>query len=425
MVSSKLPTGRLARVASLAKLGLRTGASLIASKDGQGAADQAALVLGQMRGLAAKLGQMAGYVDGFVPEAHRESYEKALGQLQAATPHSAPAAVQATLESEFGGTASALFAEFEITPFASASIGQVHRARLHDGRAVAVKVQHPGVAEAVDSDLQNAHILPALIGKLAGRAFDTRAVFEEVAQRFRDELDYEKEAAQQEWFRAFHANDPLIRIPRVVTERSARRVLTTELAEGVHLDVASQASEALRRRYCEVLWRFVQRGNLIGERFNADPHPGNYLFQPDGGVVFLDFGCVQPLAPTVAAAARAMHVAAARHDEPGFRQAAVRLLGTEGGAYEQWMLEHSRQSFAPLLRSPFRVDRPYVVSLVEAIPAMKRQLFAGDGSFRMLPPTLALLMRLQFGFYSVLARLDAQVDYAAVDRSFLPELADP
>ena len=152
-------------------------------------------------------------------------------------------------------------------------------------------------------------------------------------QRVREELDYTLEAERQEFFVRLHAGDPHIDIPRVVRSRSSRRVLTTTLKTGVSLEQASTAPEALRRSYAETLWRFVFKGNLVGGLFNADPHPGNYLFQPDGRIVFLDFGCVQPISDQHRAAARTAHHAALRRDEAGFRTSMRRLLGTSGGAY--------------------------------------------------------------------------------------------
>ena len=172
-----LPVGRLSRLSKLARVGLRTGASLLLSRDSVAAAKQAAEVLGRLRGLAAKVGQMASYVDGFVPEAQRETYELALRGLQAAAPRSATPAIRALVESELGAPIDRLFAEWSDEPCASASIGQVHRARLFDGRSVAVKVQHPGIDRAIDADLKNASMLEGLVGALGPKALDSRRMY--------------------------------------------------------------------------------------------------------------------------------------------------------------------------------------------------------------------------------------------------------
>jgi predicted unusual protein kinase regulating ubiquinone biosynthesis (AarF/ABC1/UbiB family) len=415
-----LPTGRLGRVVRLAGVGARAGAGLLLSK-GDGAADYAAEVLGTLRGLAAKVGQTLSYVDGLVPEAQRETYERALGKLRDATVRSAPEAVRRVVEEELGAPVAELFRSFDEQPFASASIGQVHRALLPDGRAVAVKVQHPGIAGAIESDLQNAGVLEGLVTTLGPKGMNAKAAYDEVAARFREELDYELEAERQSLFARLHAGDPTIRVPAVIRERSSRRVLTSELVEGLSFEAATARTEDERRAWAETLWRFVFKGNLVGAMFNADPHPGNYLFGPDGRVTFLDFGCVQPISDDRLPTARAMHLAALARDERAFAEAAALLLGTHGGEYGTRAVAYSRRCFEPMFGSPFHLTREYTTSLVNDVKALKRSFWAKDKSFVMLPPAMLLLNRLQFGFYSVLARFDVRVDYAAVERAFLHE----
>jgi len=414
-----LPTGRLSRFTRLVGLSARTSASLLLSRDGGAAAEAAAEVLGNLRGLAAKLGQMASYVDGMVPEAHRAAYETALKKLRSAAPSSSSDAIRAVIESELGAPIDRLFAEWEAEPFASASIGQVHRARLADGALVAVKVQHPGIERAVESDLDNASVLQNIAELVVPRGANLKAVFEEIRARFREELDYGLEAERQTAFRELHAGNAKIRIPRVVSERSARRVLTTELMTGFSLDEAALRPEEERRAHAHTLWEFVFKGTLLFGLFNADPHPGNYLFQDDGTVVFLDFGCVQPIDPEKQLRARAMHSAAISGDEPAFRERARLLLGTRGGSYEQAALAYVRRCFEPLFGSPYRIDSAYVTEIVLAVRELKREIFAKDKSFVPLGRGMAFMNRLQFGFYSVLARLDVEADYASVERRFL------
>lgn len=419
--NSTLPTGRLSRLTRLVGLSARTSASLLLSRDGEAAARVAAEVLGNLRGLAAKIGQMASYVDGVVPEAHRAAYEAALKKLRSAAPSSSPEAVRALIETELGAPVDRLFSEFEAQPFASASIGQVHRARLADGSPVAVKVQHPGVDRAVESDLDNAGMVQDLAELVVPKGADLKTVFEEIRARFREELDYRLEAERQTAFRELHAGNPRIRIPRVVLERSARRVITTELMSGVSLDEAALRPEAERRAHAETLWEFVFKGTLLFGLFNADPHPGNYLFQEDGAVVFLDFGCVQPIDPDKQLRARAMHSAAIARNEDAFRDRARLLLGTRGGSYERAVLPYVRRCFEPLFGSPYRIEPSYVTEVVLAVRELKREVFAKDRSFVPLGRGMVFMNRLQFGFYSVLARLDVAADYASVERRFLTE----
>lgn len=396
---------------------------MLLSRGVEDAAERAAEVLGNLRGLAAKLGQTASYVDGIVPSEQRPAFEKALGRLQRATVTSSPTAIRSLLEAELGAPASELFAELETEPVASASIGQVLRGRLHDGRAVAVKVQHPGIDRAIESDLENVGMLEGLIALTGPRGLEPGAILNEVKRRFREELDYRLEADHQEAFRRLHADDETIRVPAVVRERSAKRVLTSEWVSGASLEEAAGASSELRRKYAEVLWRFVFRGNLVGGRFNADPHPGNYLFHPDGSVTFLDFGCVQPIPEPLRRAAVDMHRASITRDEHAFAQGVQRMLGTRGGSYERATVRYVRRCFEPLFGSPFTVDHDYAASLFREARDLKKEMYAKDGSFVAPPPHLALMNRLQFGFYSVLARLDVTVDYAEVERAFLDEAA--
>lgn len=418
-----VPTGRLGRLAKLVGVGARTGASLLFSKDGAGAAEHAAEVLGSLRGLAAKVGQMASYVDGFLPDQHREAYSRALSSLQAAAPRSSFAAIRSVIERELAMPVDEAFAELEPEPFASASIGQVYRARLHDGRRVAVKVQHPGIDRAIEADLSNASVMQGVVGMLAPKSLDVKGIYEVVRARFREELDYELEADRQEWFARLHEGDPAIRIPAIVRERSAKRVLTSELADGRPLTEIIGDSEDRRREYVETMWRFVFRGILVGGMFNADPHPGNYVFG-DGHVVFLDFGCVQPVEGDVLRCARQMHRSAIAHDEQGFRRACAGMLGTKGGAYEDAVLGYTRRGFSPLFDSPYRIRPEFVASNVKEIQGLKSLMFKRDDSVVGMPPALLFMNRLQFGFFSVLAKLDVEVDYAAIERRLLAAVAE-
>ena len=415
----KIPEGRVGRFVRLAGLGARTSASLLFSKGGENAAERAAQVLGTLRGVAAKVGQMASYVDGIVPEGQREAYENALRKLRDQAPTSTSAEIRALVEAELGAPIAALFRDWEDEPVASASIGQVHRARLADGRVVAVKVQHTGIAKAMESDLENAGMLESVVGGMVGKGVNSRGLLNEIKTRFREELDYRLEARRQTEFAQLFQGDPQIFVPAVIAERSSSRVLTTEFVTGFDLDEAATRSEGERRAYAEALWRFVFKGNLVGGMFNADPHPGNYIFQSDGRIAFLDFGCVQPIHGGRLGPARALHRAAVERDDPGFAQQVRVIMETRGGLYEQLAIAYSRRCFEPLFASPYRITREFVRKLVVEIGEMKQVMFKKGGNFVPLPEGMVFMNRLQFGFYSVLARLDVEVDYAAVERAFM------
>ncbi|MBL8612726.1 MAG: AarF/ABC1/UbiB kinase family protein [Myxococcales bacterium] len=419
----KLPSSRLGRFARLAALGVRTGAGAVLGAE-KAAAERAADVLGTMRGLAAKVGQMGSYVDGLVPEDKRDAYEASLKLLRAQAPRSSAADVRRVVEEDLGGPIDALFAHFDEEPIASASIGQVHRATTRSGDEVAVKVQHPGIDKAVEADLANASVLEMMGGALGGRRFDSRAFLEVVSARFREELDYGLEAERLSAFAELHRGDPHIRVPRLFPDLSARRVLTTELVGGLGFDDACEAPEADRLRWAETLWRFVFKGNLVMGMFNADPHPGNYFFQDDGRVCFLDYGCVQVIPPDQRPKARAMHWAAIDRDRARFDGAVSDLIGAKPGRLERLARDYTRRCFEPLFDAPYRITRTYAAGLVDGMKDMaKAARKIPEGEFFTMPAEMFFMNRLQFGFYSVLARLDVEVDYAAIERAFIPPLA--
>ncbi|HVK68669.1 MAG TPA: AarF/ABC1/UbiB kinase family protein [Polyangium sp.] len=418
---TKLPSGRLGRLVRLAEIGARTGTSLLFRREGDdGAAKRAAEVLGNLRGVAAKVGQMAGYIDGLVPEEHRDAYQRSMKTLLAGAPRSSPEAIRRLVEEELGAPLDRLYAEWDDQAVASASIGQVHHARTLEGAEVAVKVQHPGVAEAVEADLKNAGLLEGALSMMGTRKVGSAKMLEEVRTRFREELDYTIEARNQIEFARIFEDDPKIVVPRVDLDRSTRRVLTSQFVRGRSLDEASGLPERDRVAICRTLWRFVYKGTLLGEMFNADPHPGNYFFQDDGRVVFLDFGCVQPIPKKRHDVANKLHRAALDRDEATFAEAAKIMLETRGGDHEKRVLSYIRRAFEPQFSSPFRITRDYVASLVHHMrEAGKETLKTGDTSFVPMPEGMLFMNRLQFGFYSVLARLDVEVDYAEEERSFM------
>jgi predicted unusual protein kinase regulating ubiquinone biosynthesis (AarF/ABC1/UbiB family) len=404
----------------MAAMGVRSGASMLVAGDGGSAAAHAADVLGHLRGLAAKVGQMASYVDGLVPESHAEAFEASLKALRAHAPRSSAAAIRGLVESELGQPVDRLFAAWDDVPIASASIGQVHKARLHDGRDVAVKVQHPGIAAAVESDLANASLLESFVGTLGGKRFDTRAMLEVVRARFREELDYAHEAQNLLAFARLHEGDPTVRVPELVAPFCSARVLTTVYAHGASFDEACIASENERRAWAQTLWRFVFKGTLVGGMLNADPHPGNYVFEEGGRVTVLDYGCVQKIGDRRRHAVR-VHRAAVAADDAEFALGVAQMVGAKPGQLEDLAVTYTRRCFTPLFSSPYRITKPFAASLVGSMREMALMARkVPDEQFFTMPPEMVFINRLQFGFYSVLARLDVEVDYARVERAFLP-----
>ena len=252
-------------------------------------------ILGEMKGAAMKLGQLASFVDTeFLPPEYAELYQEELAKLRTSAPPMPWSKVSGVLDEEYGEPVSEHFAEFEEEAFAAASIGQVHRATLLDGRAVAVKIQYPGVAEALESDMRNAGMLVRLAQALAP-GLDAKEVAQELRERVMEELDYEYEAQNQRSFSRAYRDHPFIYVPDVITRLSRRRVLVTEYVEGTQFDEIKQSGDEERSRFGEIVFRFCFGSIYHLQHFNADSHPGNYLLMEDGRVAFLDFGMTKKL----------------------------------------------------------------------------------------------------------------------------------
>jgi predicted unusual protein kinase regulating ubiquinone biosynthesis (AarF/ABC1/UbiB family) len=314
-VSGGLGGGRLRRAAPLASLTARTvgGAAAVALRTrltGESsaefhlrAAERYAELLGRSKGALMKAGQMLSYtaVSSAVPSEFQSIYQVALSRLRSEAPPMAPELARVTLEGELGARVERAFAEFDWEPLAAASIGQVHAARLHDGRAVAVKIQYPGVAEAIGADLKNAELLATFLSLATGglsprpMSMDVRSMAREIGAHIQEELDYRLEASNQAEFAAHYRGHPFIRVPGVIGELSTGRVLTQDLVEGRSWKEALTADQSLRDQWAEAIHRFVYRSYYRLNVFNADPHPGNFVFHDDGSVSFLDFGSVKRL----------------------------------------------------------------------------------------------------------------------------------
>jgi predicted unusual protein kinase regulating ubiquinone biosynthesis (AarF/ABC1/UbiB family) len=272
--------------------------------------------------VAMKMGQLASFVDTeFLPPEYAEIYQEQLAQLRTSAPAMPWEKVSKVLEDEYlSEPLSELFADFEQEAFAAASIGQVHRATIHDGRVVAVKIQYPGVAEALESDLRNAGMIMRLARAFAP-GLDARAVAEELRLRVMEELDYEYEAQSQRSFARAYRGHPFIYVPDVLTRLSRRRVLVTEYVEGLGFEDVKSLPQEDRDRFGEIVFRFSFGSIYHLQQFNADPHPGNYILMPDGRVAFLDFGMTKRLDREQIELEQRAIDAATRRDPEGLREA--------------------------------------------------------------------------------------------------------
>ncbi|WP_225724631.1 MULTISPECIES: AarF/ABC1/UbiB kinase family protein [unclassified Nocardia] len=265
-------------------------------------AERLVAVLGTMRGAAMKLGQMLSLVDpGFVPPEYRDLFQSTLATLQDNAPRVPWTDMRDHLESELGGELATAFAEFEREPIAAASIGQVYRARLLDGRPVAVKVQYPGIEQAVLADLKNLRTLLSVY-RFVHPALDTAALADEFEARIREELDYRIEARNTRLMHEAYRDHPFIRIPELICALSGQRVLVTEWLSGKPLREAYDSPLDERNRIAEILFRFYCGAPYSMHFYSGDPHPGNAVLCDDGSVGFLDFGLCKAVRADVAAA---------------------------------------------------------------------------------------------------------------------------
>ena len=256
-------------------------------------AEDVASTLGTMKGVLMKLGQMASYIDnGLSP-----SVRRTLSRLQDSVPPMSPELAAQVVESELGGPPEQVFARWDPEPIAAASIGQVHRAITRDGRAVAVKVQYPGIAETIAADLGNVALLRRML-RVTAPSQDVDALLAELRERVLEELDYRREADNQRLFAGYYDGHPTIVVPAIVDELSTRRVVTSELADGARFAELASWSQSERDLAAETIYRFVFRSLYELHAFNGDPHPGNYLFHGGGRVTFLDFGLVRHFTET-------------------------------------------------------------------------------------------------------------------------------
>lgn len=306
-----LPQGRVRRTMPLAGFTARAaGGRMVAAlreKSGDAGArqrfhDRTAQrytdLLGHSKGVMMKAGQLLSMVDASsVGNGAFRPYQKALTRLQADAPPMDPDLAKDVLRADLGRPAEEVFARFSEEPMAAASIGQVHRALLHDGRPVAVKIQYPGAAEAIRADLANTELLATFLrfaSSLAGTGLqpNMRRTIQELSARIAEETDYRHEAANIVAFSELYRDHPFIRVPQVIGEASGDRVLTMTYLDGMDWAAAQRADQDLKNAWAEVISRFATGSWRHANLFHADPHPANFCFGSDGTVGFVDFGCV-------------------------------------------------------------------------------------------------------------------------------------
>src|SRR4051794_27358224 len=384
-----------------------------------------ASVLGEMKGAAMKIGQMASFIDvDFLPPEYREIYQDQLSKLRTHAPAMPWEKVRTVLEEEYEERPESVFASIEEEAFAAASIGQVHRATLRDGSKVAVKIQYPGVADALESDVANMGILLRLARALAP-GLDAKAVASELRERVLEELDYEFEAQNQRTFARAYAGHPFIFVPKVHSRLSRRRVLVTDYVEGRGFDEVKELEQDERDIFGEIVFRFCFGSIYHLQHFNADTHPGNYILMDDGRVAFLDFGMTKRLTPQqIQLEQRA--VDAAGRDDPEALREALHVLGfasdperigaerlrEQGKRVGGWYLEEGE-----VRKTPKRV-----MKMIEGTSDPRSDFYA-RGRGESLPADELMGRRMETGLLAVLAQLRATANWHRIMREWV--YADP
>jgi len=412
-----IPTSFLGRFGRTALMGAKVGLGALAGKM-QGrdlnlvslspeALARLVESFGELKGIAMKVGQILSYVDGSLdPEARQ-----LLAVLQRYSQPTPFAQIERTIQEDLGARGEALLARIEREPVAVASIGQVHRAVREDGIPVAVKVRHPGIDTAIRADFK-----AAAIGKVMARAFapgiDVAEIIEEAQARFLEECDYSLEARRQARFVELFAGHAAIAIPAVHLDWSGPRVLTTTWREGAGLEAFLQArpSSEARERAARALYEFYVGTLYRHGLFNADPHPGNLLFSPEGRVTILDHGCVREFdRDTVGGLIRLSR--AVRADDEIQIHASLNAIGMPKPAADFEVTRGLLRGFFDPLLTPGRhaVAADRAVAMGETVN-LKRKLM------RMrLPGKLMFLFRIRFGLYAVLSRIGAEIDWASLE----------
>jgi predicted unusual protein kinase regulating ubiquinone biosynthesis (AarF/ABC1/UbiB family) len=383
-------------------------------------AEDVADTLGAMKGVLMKIGQMASYVDDGLSPAVRRT----LARLQDSVPPMSAELAAAVVEEELGAPPERAFARWDPRPIAAASIGQVHRAITLDGRAVAVKVQYPGIAETIAADLRNVALLRRML-RITAPAQDVDALIAELRERVAEELDYRREAASQRRFAAYYEGHPTIHVPRIVGDLSTRRVITSELSDGARFAELSGWTQQERDLAAETIYRFVFRSLYEVRAFNGDPHPGNYLFHGGGKVTFLDFGLVKYF--TLAELQPLMEMnrrLCVEHDPEAFRRSLenARFLRPNAPLSTETIVEHLAVFYDTIREpGPLTITGDYASSVVRRFFDVRSPVMG----FISVPRSYVILQRINLGLFAILGELSATANWRAITEEIWPFVQGP
>jgi predicted unusual protein kinase regulating ubiquinone biosynthesis (AarF/ABC1/UbiB family) len=437
VAKDKIPTSRVGRTAKIGGLAVgqairqagTRAANVTRTQDRRQAAlerrhieaaEQIVAALGTMKGAAMKVGQVMSFLDvGLVPEEYREEFQRKLGALRDAAPTVSFGDMRKVIEEELEEPLGAVFDEFEEEPIAAASIGQVYRGRLHDGRQVAVKVQYPGVAAAVRADMQNLGLILRLAKRIAP-GMDPQAIGNEIRERIHEELDYELEAQNQRRIARIFRGHPFIAIPQVVTSLSRERVLVTEYVEGTRFEALKRYPQEDRDRLGEIMFRFYFGCLYRHHQFSGDPHPGNSMLLEDGRVAFLDFGLFKRMPPGTVE----LEIAVARAVIEGDTETIMRL-GTKTGFFPEpdkfepeRVLEHFRAATSWYTSDEYLELTPEYATQVLIDMSDPRSEYFGMLRQESAPPDHLFGRRMEVLTLAVIAQLHARGNFHRIAREW-------
>ncbi len=416
-----LPAAHVGRAAL--GVGKRIGgrpAELVAAELEARTAAQLFEVLGELKGGAMKVGQALSAMEAVMPANLAAPYRDALTRLQEAAPPLPTSVVHEVLAGSLGADWRGRFDQFDDRPAAAASIGQVHRAIWRDGTAVAVKIQYPGVADALAADLGHLDRAVPLVG-LGAPKIDPRALFTQLRESFMEELDYRHEAEVQQAFATAFVGDADLVVPAVVAVED--RVLVTQWVEGTPLaDVIATGTPSERDRAGSLLLRLLLSSPQRVGRIHGDPHPGNFRVLPDGRLAVLDFGSSEAM-PAGWPPALGRLLAAGRDRDAGRMHSEAIATGVfaPGDVKPDVLLKLMDPWFAPLRVDRFHFERSWLQHEVRVWSDPRSRASRLQRRAR-IPTRHLLVQRVAFGLLGVLTSLDATVAVRAEMQRWLPGL---
>lgn len=374
--------------------------------------EQVMQTLGEMKGAAMKMGQVASQLQHVLPAEFTEQIAK----LQQHSPPMPFEVIEKQVRSELSFTPSQLFASFDAQPFAAASIGQVHRATTHDGREVVLKVQYPGVYQSCRSDLVHLKRIFTLSGLFKVEKAVMDALFEQIEKQLMAELDYKKEAANLKEFAAFHQANPTVIIPQVVDEYSTERVLCLSYEPGDHiaeLREVGYSQEQINTAAVNLVSAILQE-LLYHQRVHCDPHPGNFAFRKDGSVIIYDYGAVTDVEDLIIDQYIELATVALEQDFAAIDDLLLQL-GARNPAVDKVPAALYQLWYKDFVLPALEEVRPQQI-LARVQPAIKKNMkdmMALRGAFQPTSTTI-FINRVLGGLFLNLAQMDTDVDFKPI-----------